>query len=417
MSGLRVLVVGGGAREHALAWALSRSPSVGSVEAAPGNAGMAAHVRLHPLAADDVGGLCALWDRERFDLVVVGPERPLSLGLADALEARGARVFGCSQAAAEIEASKGFAKALMARAGVPTAEWQAFGDAAAATEFGRRLLARDGKVVVKADGLAAGKGVEIVDATGALAETVARLLALGASVVVEEFLVGREASFMALCAGEALLPLPPCEDHKTIFDGDVGPMTGGMGAICPTGVADAALCARVEREVLSRTAAALAAEGRPFRGLLYAGLMVTASGPKVLEFNCRFGDPECEALLARVRGDLGLALLAVASGQRPELAFGEDAACTVVLAAAGYPGTVQKGAEIHGLAEAEVDGALVFHAGTRRDGARVLVDGGRVLAVTAVAADLAAARARAYAAAARIHFDGMQLRRDIGARG
>jgi phosphoribosylamine--glycine ligase len=273
-------------------------------------------------------------------------------------------------------------------------------------------------VVVKADGLAAGKGVAICDDETSAGAAIERFCENGGAVVVEEFLAGHEASCMALVDGEHVHMLPACEDHKTVFDGDVGPMTGGMGAISPTSVIDAALLARVEREILIPIARALVSQGRPFRGLLYAGVMVGSDGPKVLEFNCRFGDPEAEALLHRFRGDLAEALLTVAlgEGRAPVLAFAPGSACSVVLCARGYPGTVEKGAEITGIEAARATGAEVFHAGTRRVMGRLLVDGGRVLAVTASGDDLPQARARAYAAAALIHFDGKHHRSDIGAR-
>ncbi len=429
---MRVLVVGGGGREHALAWALSRSPSVRSVACAPGNAGIAEVASLVPVGAEDVDGLVTHAAGEGYDLVVVGPEVPLALGLADELRERGLRVFGCSRAAAEIEGSKAFAKEVMARAGVPTARWGAFTDEAHAASFAGDLLRRARRVVVKADGLAAGKGVVICDGEEQAREAIRSLLAgdlvggAGARVVVEEFLIGREASCMALVDGERVWPLAACEDHKTVHDGDVGPMTGGMGAISPTPVIDGALAARVEREVLAPTARALAEAGRPFSGVLYAGLMVTADGPRVLEFNCRFGDPETQPLLARFEGDLGAALLAIAEGRAPTVAFSPRAACCVVLAARNYPGPPERppsgtrspAVVIEGLAEAgALEGVTVFHAGTRRVRDQVVVSGGRVLGVTATGADLPDARSRAYDAVAKIHFDGMHFRRDIGARG
>jgi phosphoribosylamine--glycine ligase len=423
-SAMRVLVVGGGGREHALAWRLQRSPSVAAVECAPGNAGTSRVATNLPIAAEDVPAIVARAAEAKYDLVVVGPEAPLAAGLADALAARGLAVFGCSRAAAEIEGSKRFAKEVMERAGVPTARWGAFEEAGAAERFAGELCAAGAGAVVKADGLAAGKGVVVADDLAGARAAIRAMLAgelvgrAGARVVVEERLAGREASCMALVDGERVWPLAPCEDHKTIADGDRGPMTGGMGAISPTPVVDAACAARVEREVLLPTARTLAAMGRPFRGLLYAGLMVGEGGPKVLEFNCRFGDPETQPLLARWEGDLGEALLAIARGRAPEVRFSARAACCVVLAARGYPGPIEKGAAIDGLAQAEqVPGVIVFHAGTRAEGGRTVVAGGRVLGVTATGDDPAGARAAAYRAARVIRFDGMQLRGDIGARG
>ncbi len=415
---MKVLVVGSGGREHALAWGLRRSPSVKRVDCAPGNAGIARHARLQAVASDDVAGIVSLARREGYDLVVVGPERPLSLGLADALSQAGVRVFGCSRAASEIEASKAFSKDLMQRHQIPTAEHGAFRDAGEATRFAEHLLAEDGRVVLKADGLAAGKGVVICEDVATIREAAPQLLASTPSgvLVVEAFLMGREASCMALVAGTEVAMLPPCEDHKTIFDGDRGPMTGGMGAVCPTPVVDAALLARVEAEIVRPTARAMLDEGRAFFGLLYAGIMATRSGPKVLEFNARFGDPETQALVARVKGDLAESLAGIAEGRAIAPAFWSTPSCAVVMAARGYPGTPERGAAIEGLEAAEAEGAVVFHAGTRFVDGRFVVDGGRVLAVTATGADARAARERAYEAAAKVRFDGMQVRGDIGAR-
>jgi phosphoribosylamine--glycine ligase len=419
----KVLVVGGGGREHALSWRLAKSPSVEAVFVAPGNAGIAPAQRI-PIAADAIEKLVEHAVDERYDLVVVGPEAPLCAGLGNALVMQGVPVFGCSQGAAEIEGSKQFAKQVMDAAQVPTARWGSFSDEKSAAALADELARGGARVVVKADGLAAGKGVVICEDAAEARSTIAKMLggevvgAAGARVVVEEFLDGREASCMAFVDGDRVWPLAASEDHKTIYDGDRGPMTGGMGAISPTPVVDEALLARVAREVLVPTAKQLVTLGRPFRGLLYAGLMVTKTGPKVLEFNCRFGDPETQPLMARFAGDLGDALYAVATGHAPEVQFDARAACAVVLAAKGYPGPVEKGAEIFGLDVAEsIEDVTIFHAGTKRDGERILVDGGRVLAVTGVGDDLAAARARAYDAVDAIRFDGMQLRRDIGSRG
>lgn len=426
---MRVLVVGSGGREHALVWRLAQSPSVTSVTevaAAPGNAGMAALARLYPVAADDVPAQVELAVSGGFDLVVVGPEAALAAGLSDALTARGVPVFGCSQAAAQVEASKQFAKQLMERAHIPTARSLLLEELPPRSEFLAR--ARDlgsERLVVKADGLAAGKGVIICDDIDAAFETTSRMLAgtaagaAGRRVVIEEFLVGREASCMALVDGDRFWLLDACEDHKTVSDEDRGPMTGGMGAISPTPVVNDALRSRVEREVFAPAARTLVAEGRPFRGLLYAGLMVTAAGPRVLEFNCRFGDPETQPLMARLAGDLGTLLRAVACGETPPPPrFSDQSACCVVLCAEGYPGAYRKGDPIEGLAEAErMDGVVVFHAGTRRIGEQIVTSGGRVLGVTALGDDMTQARQRAYAAADRIRFAGAHYRRDIGARG
>ena len=428
MSGARVLVVGGGGREHALVWRLARSPSVSAVGCAPGNAGIAQMATktasCFPIAATDVNSLVELARRERFDLVVVGPEAALAAGVADALAAAGIAVFGCSQAASLVESSKVYAKGLMARAGVPTARAMIVNSIdmidKALDVFG------SARVVVKADGLAAGKGVVICEDASAAGEVIRRMFAgelgaAGARVVLEEFLVGREASCMALCDGESHWMLAASEDHKALLDGDRGPMTGGMGAISPTPVVSDELLARVSREVFVPTLAALAAEGRRFRGLLYAGVMVTAEGPRVLEFNCRLGDPEAQPLLMRWHGDVAETLRMIAVGAEGKTiatpGFSMDAACSVVMAARGYPGEPERGQVIKGLDEAAaVPGAMVFHAGTRREGQDFVTNGGRVLGVCASGGDLEQARARAYDAVSRIHFDGAQWRRDIGAR-
>jgi phosphoribosylamine---glycine ligase len=424
---MKVLVVGGGGREHALAWALRRSPSVREVVCAPGNAGIAEVARCVPVKADEIVKVADLADAEAVDLVVVGPEAPLVAGLADLLTDRGRAVFGCSRAAAEIEGSKVFAKELMARHAIPTAAFGAFSQLPEAELFVDELMRGEGveRVVIKADGLAAGKGVVIARGVGEAKAELRRMLAgetvgdAGSRVVIEEFLDGREASLMALVDGERVTPLQPAEDHKTVLDGDRGPMTGGMGVVSPTTVMSDLEVARAVREVLEPTARGLVAEGRPFRGLLYAGLMLTARGPKVLEFNCRFGDPETQALLARLDDDLGALLHAVAIGRPVErVRFSARAAVCVVMASAGYPGPYPTGIPIDGLdAAARLDGVTVFHAGTRRDGDRIVTAGGRVLGVTAVGDDVEQARGRAYRAVESIQFEGAHFRRDIGRRG
>src|SRR4051812_38534527 len=323
-SQMKVLVVGGGGREHALAWALAKSPSVREVLCAPGNAGTATVARSVPVKADAMVALADVADAENVDLVVVGPEAPLVAGLADLLRDRGRAVFGCSRAAAEIEGSKIFSKELMQRHAVPTAAFGAFSQLPEAELFIDDLMQGEGRVVIKADGLAAGKGVVIARGAAEAKREVAQMLAgatvgdAGRRVVVEEFLVGREASLMALCDGERVTPLVPAEDHKQVHDGDEGPMTGGMGVVSPTAVMSDLEVARAVREVLEPTARGLVAEGRPFRGVLYAGLMLTRRGPKVLEFNCRFGDPETQVLMARLDEDLGQLLHAIATGRPVE---------------------------------------------------------------------------------------------------
>ncbi|HEY7954811.1 MAG TPA: phosphoribosylamine--glycine ligase [Polyangia bacterium] len=422
---MRVLLVGGGGREHALAWGLARSPSVSALLCAPGNVGIAQVARCVPIGVGEIAKLADLADAEEIDLVVIGPEAPLVAGLSDLLVARGRAVFGCSRAAAELEGSKAFAKAFMARHQVPTAGFGTFGELGEAELFVDHLTEHgDRKLVVKADGLAAGKGVAICAGAREAKVELARLLrdrALGEAgrrVVIEEFLDGREASLMALVDGEKVVPLAPAEDHKTIFDSDEGPMTGGMGAISPTPVLDERAVAQAVREVLEPTARGMAKEGRPFRGLLYAGLMMTASGPKVLEFNCRFGDPETQVVVPRLDEDLAALLHAAATGALPDrIHFSHRSAVCVVMAARGYPGAVEAGQPIDGLKDAAaLPDTMVFQAGTRSDGDRIVAAGGRVLGVTALGDTLEDARARAYAAVATIHFDGAQVRRDIGAR-
>jgi phosphoribosylamine--glycine ligase len=421
---VKILVVGSGGREHALCWALRRSPSVKEVICAPGNAGIATVARCLPVKADEILALADLADAENVDLVLVGPEAPLVAGLADLLRDRGRAVFGPSAAAAEIEGSKIFAKELMARHAVPTARFGAFSQAPEAELFIDELLSDGERVVIKADGLAAGKGVVLARGADEARAEVRRMLGgetvgdAGRRVVVEEFLVGREASLMALVDGERVVPLVAAEDHKTVLDGDQGPMTGGMGVVSPTAVMSDLEVARAVREVLEPTARGLAAEGRPFRGVLYAGLMLTAKGPRALEFNCRFGDPETQVLMARLDDDLGALLRAIAVGQPPpRVRFSPRAAVCVVMAAPGYPGKYETGAPIDGLdAAGALDGVTVFHGGTRLQEDRVVTAGGRVLGVTAVGDTVEDARTRAYRAVELIRFEGAHYRHDIGRR-
>ena len=420
---MRVLVVGSGGREHALAWAIAGSPLCDALFCAPGNPGIEAEASCAPVAAGDVQGLLALCRRERIDFVVVGPEAPLVAGLVDRLEAAGIAAFGPSAAAAALEGSKGFTKDLCAKYGIPTAAYGRFREAEPAKEFVRR---RGAPIVVKADGLAAGKGVTVAatveEALAAIDEAMLarRFGAAGAELVVEEFLDGEEASFFALVDGTHALPLATAQDHKRVGDGDTGPNTGGMGAYSPA----PCLTPVLEREVMERiimpTVRGMAAEGRPFKGVLYAGLMLTRSGPQLIEYNVRFGDPECQVLLPRLKSDLLPALIAARDGVLDgfDLRWREETAICVVLAARGYPGEPQKGSEIANLDEAAgLDPAVtIFHAGTRRDGARLLADGGRVLDVVALGRDVAEARRRAYATIDRIRWPEGFCRRDIGWR-
>ena len=418
---MNVLLVGGGGREHALAWKIAQSPRLTRLVAAPGNPGIGQHAECVAVSVDDHAAVVALAEKERPDLVVVGPEVPLVAGLADRLTERGFAVFGPSERAAAIEGSKAFSKALMARHGIPTARFGTFDDAARARRFCRELGA---PLVVKTDGLAAGKGAivcaSLAEADEAIALCVERrgFGASGATVVIEEFLVGEEVSFFALVSSRSATALAAAQDHKTVFDGDRGPNTGGMGTFSPVASFDAAMQSRVMTSIVRPTIAALADEGAPYSGVLFVQLMLTAEGPKIIEFNCRFGDPECQAILAPMDADLLPMLSAVATGAPvPLVAAPPHAAVCVTLASGGYPGSYRTGAPISGVDDAEtLPGVRVFHAGTAwRDG-RLVTAGGRVLGVTAVADDLPGAIERAYAAVSRIGFEGMHFRRDIGRR-
>jgi phosphoribosylamine---glycine ligase len=415
-----VLLVGGGGREHALAWKLAQSPGLGRMIAAPGNPGIAAHARCVPIKDTAIDELVALGQQERPDLVVVGPETPLALGLADRLRAVGLAVFGGSAAAARLESSKVFAKELMARHRIPTARFGAFRDVAAARACCRELGA---PVVVKADGLAAGKGVVVCrtleEADAAVTQCLeARAFGdAGRAVVIEEFLEGEEASFFALSDGTTVLPLTAAQDHKTVWDDDRGPNTGGMGAYSPAPVLDARMQERVMAEIVRPTIAAMAAEGSPYTGVLFVGLMITREGPKVIEFNCRFGDPECQAILPRLEDDLLALLLAAATGKGlpPALAWSPRSSVCVVMTSGGYPGRYETGRVITGVeAAVGLAGVNVFHAGTALADGALVTAGGRVLGVQASGADVTGAIRTAYAAVERIRFDGAHYRRDIG---
>jgi phosphoribosylamine--glycine ligase len=425
---VRVLVVGGGGREHALCWKLAQSPLVSRLYCAPGNPGTAAVAASVPIPADDVRRLADFAAAERMDLTVVGPELPLSLGLADELAARGLPVFGPSRAAAELEGSKVFAKELMARHGIPTAPFALARSAAEAREAARGFGL---PVVVKADGLAAGKGVFVCGDQAALDEAIAALFAerrfgaAGERAVVEACLAGEEVSFMALSDGRRLLQLATARDYKRIGEGDTGPNTGGMGSHSPAGVVAEGEAELFLERICRPVVAGMAAEGRPFVGVLYAGLMLTADGPRVLEFNARFGDPEAQVLLLRLEDDLAAVLASGAAGRFDAacLHFRPEVAACVVLAAAGYPGKPLQGEPIRGLERAAaLPGVQVFHAGTAlaadsdAGDARVVSAGGRVLDVCATGPDLASALDRAYAAVAEIDWPSKVFRRDIGRR-
>jgi phosphoribosylamine---glycine ligase len=419
---MRVLVVGGGGREHALAWKLARSPRVEALWCAPGNAGIAGVATCVPLAVDDVKGLARFAHDERIDLTVVGPELPLTLGIVDRFAQDGLRAFGPSAAAARLEGSKVFAKELLRQLRVPTAFFGAFDDP---DEAARYIDEVGAPVVVKADGLAAGKGVFICATPGEAKDAVRQVMGqrlfgdAGARIVVEEFLEGEELSFMAITDGDTVLPLAESQDHKRAFDGDRGPNTGGMGAYSPVPLMTPALRDHVMRDVMEPVVHGLARQGVRYTGVLYAGLMVHEGRAKVLEFNVRFGDPEAQVLMVRLASDLAELMDAACEGTLADVTVEWDprAAACVVLAAEGYPNAVEKGRVIEGL-----DGlhdwsdGVVFHAGTRRDGDRVVTDGGRVLGVTGLGADVAGAVAAAYGAVDRIAWPGMHCRRDIGRR-
>jgi phosphoribosylamine--glycine ligase len=414
---MRVFLIGSGGREHALAWALAASPILTKLYAAPGNAGICEEAECVPLSVSDHAAVVAFCRMHDIDLVVVGPEAPLVAGLVDDLAAAGIRAFGPSKAAAQLEGSKGFTKDLCRVAGIPTAAYSRFTDIEAARAYveGHAL-----PVVVKADGLAAGKGVTVATERSEALAALATIFSDGdAAVVIEECLEGEEASFFALTDGKTVVPFGTAQDHKRAFDGDTGPNTGGMGAYSPAPIMTEEMVARTMAEIVEPTVAALAARNIPYQGVLYAGLMITAEGPKLIEYNARFGDPECQVLMPRLKDDLLTILNAAADGVLDQMSvrWRDEAALSVVLATKGYPGAYENGSEIRGLAEAaDLPGVEIFHAGTRRDGARILAAGGRVLNVTASGATIGEAQARAYAAVDRIDWPQGFCRRDIGWR-
>jgi len=419
---MRILVVGGGGREHALCWAIAASPLCDKLYCAPGNAGIAAEAECVPIGAEDIAKLVAFARERKIDFCVVGPEAPLVAGLADRMEEAGIKTFGPSAAAAALEGSKGFVKDLCARLDIPTARYRRFTDAAAAAAYVR---AQGAPIVIKADGLAAGKGVVVATTLAeALAAIDERMVQrkfgdAGAEVVVEEFLEGEEASLLALVDGENLLLLPSAQDHKRVGDGDVGPNTGGMGAYSPAPVVTAEVERLALERILKPTVAAMKAAGAPFKGVLYAGIIVERGQPKLIEFNVRFGDPECQALIVRLMSDLLPALVAARDGELKsfDLRWYPDASLCVVMASKGYPGDYAKNTEIKGLDRAaEVEGAVVFHAGTALRDGKVFATGGRVLGVTARGKTVEEARARAYAAVDRIDWPQGFCRRDIAWR-
>ena len=419
---MRILVAGSGGREHALCWRLSADPRVSGIVAAPGNPGIAAHATLAAVDPSDPEALLELADRESIDLTVIGPELPLDRGVVDRFRAAGRPIFGPPRAAAQLECSKVFAKAFMTRHGIPTARYRVCDSSAAALalvasgEFGL-------PVVLKADGLAAGKGVVVARDREEAAAAIRAAMderqfgAAGARLVVEECLTGPEVSFFALCDGRRAIPIASAQDHKRIFDDDEGPNTGGMGAFSPSPLVDNGMVARIMSEIVDPVLRGMRAEGTEYRGFLYAGLMMTCAGPKVIEYNVRFGDPEAQAVMPLVGGELAPLLAAAADGDlgAGRVTLNAGVSVGVVLASAGYPGQVTSGTVIHGLdATAGVPGVTVFHAGTARRGEDVVTSGGRVLTVVATGPDYRAAIDRAYEAVSLISFEGMQYRRDIG---
>ena len=419
---MKILVIGSGGREHALAWKLKESKRTEKLYAIPGNPGMAAIAECVPqISPTDNAAVVAFAKEKGVDLVVVGPEAPLAGGIVDDLAAAGVKAFGPTKLAAEIEGSKAFSKDLMKKYGIPTAKYEVFSDAAAARAY---VKAEGAPIVVKADGLAAGKGVVVAmtetEALAAIDEIMEgeAFGKAGSRVVIEEFMAGEEVSILAFTDGKTIRAMIPSQDHKRAYDGDQGPNTGGMGAYAPAPVAPPALVAEVQRTVLEPTIRAMEQEGRLYKGCLYAGLMVTADGAKVVEFNCRFGDPETEVVLPLLLGDLVEIMLACVDGSlaEVEIPWSTGAAVTVVLAAGGYPKAYEKGAEITGLAEAEAEGCLVFHAGTAAKDGVIVTAGGRVLNIVAEAADIKSAVEKAYRGVDRVHFKDAFCRRDIAHR-
>jgi phosphoribosylamine---glycine ligase len=418
---MNILLLGSGGREHALAWKMAASPLTDRLVCAPGNAGIAREAECVSLDLADHAAVIGFCRANAIDFVVVGPEGPLCAGIVDDLETAGIKAFGPSRAAAQLEGSKGFTKDLCRSNRIPTAAYERFRAAEPAKAYVR---ARGAPIVIKADGLAAGKGVIVAQNLDEAEAAIDMMLGgglgdAGAEVVVEEFLDGEEASFFALCDGDTAIPLASAQDHKRAFDGDTGPNTGGMGAYSPAPIVDAAMSARVMREIVLPTLAAMKARGTPFKGVLYAGLMITAEGPKLIEYNVRFGDPECQVLMLRLMSDLVPALLASRDGvlKSLDLRWYREAALTVVMAARGYPGSYAKGSVIDGLdAAAAVAGVEIFHAGTKTEGGRILANGGRVLNVSALGGTVREARARAYEAISRIHWPQGFYRHDIGWR-
>jgi phosphoribosylamine--glycine ligase len=415
---MNVLLLGSGGREHALAWKIAASPLLTRLYAAPGNPGIGSEAELVKLDIADHAAVAVFCKDKKIDLVVVGPEGPLVAGIADDLRAQGIRVFGPSKAAAQLEGSKGFTKDLCARYNIPTAAYGRFSDLASAKAY---LEKTGAPIVIKADGLAAGKGVTVAMTLGEAQAALDACFdgsfgAAGAEVVVEEFMTGEEASFFCLCDGTTALPFGTAQDHKRVGDGDTGPNTGGMGAYSPVLVMTPELVERTMREIIEPTMRGMAELGAPFSGVLFAGLMITDKGPKLIEYNTRFGDPECQVLMMRLKDDLLVLLNAATDGQLAHMSvrWRDEAALTVVMAARGYPGTPEKGSVIRGVEDAASDGVQIFHAGTAINGGALVANGGRVLNVTATGRTVGEAQKRAYAALDRIDWPDGFCRRDIG---
>ncbi|MEM9972807.1 MAG: phosphoribosylamine--glycine ligase [Pseudomonadota bacterium] len=418
---MNILILGGGGREHALAWAALQNPKCDRLVVAPGNAGIAAIAECATVNIEDGGAVATFAEENAIDFVIIGPEAPLAAGVADRLREAGLLVFGPSAAAAALEASKTFTKEICDAARAPTAAWAQFEEAEAAKDYVR---SQGAPIVIKADGLAAGKGVvvamEEAEAIAAIDEMFAGAFgAAGARVVIEEFMSGEEASFFVLCDGETVLPIGTAQDHKRIGEGDTGPNTGGMGAYSPAPILSSAVAERALAEIIRPTVAEMARRGTPYQGVLYAGLMIDDGAPRLVEYNARFGDPECQVLMMRLGGQAFDLIHAAAEGRLSEMAvhWADDHAITVVMAAEGYPGAYDKGAPISGLGDVAEDSFhMVFHAGTAESDGGIVTAGGRVLNVTARGASLAEAQSRAYAMVARIGWPGAQYRRDIGWR-
>ncbi|HAG50281.1 MAG: phosphoribosylamine--glycine ligase [Deltaproteobacteria bacterium GWC2_42_51] len=417
---MNILVVGSGGREHAIVWKIAKSRRVKKIYCAPGNPGIAQLAECVDIKADDISGLRDLAIREKIDLTIVGPEVPLTLGIVDSFEDKGLKVFGPLKKAAEIEGSKIFAKNLMQKYGIPTGGYKVFKDSREAKEY---IKEHSYPLVVKADGLAAGKGVIICktkeDALDAIKLIMEKKVfgRAGDRVIIEEFLKGEEASFLAITDGKTVIPLPPCQDHKAVFDGDRGPNTGGMGAYSPTPIITPKLKEDIMDNIMVPTIKAMGKEGRPYKGVLYAGLMITGNGPMVLEFNCRFGDPETQPIMMRLKNDLVDVLLSAVEGKlnKIKLKCDNKFALCVVMAAKGYPGGYEKGKEIKGIDDASrLNDIVVFHACTALNDSKLVTAGGRVLGVTAMGVGVKRAINKAYEAVSRIKWEGVHYRKDIG---